>query len=163
LKVRPLSQTVLHLRQKIDPAARYAPVWPDGIVAAAFEPQRHASAARALLNAAYTPGGGDVLEFEAWWPALAADPEYRPDLCVVALDAGNGELAGFAQCWSLGFIKDIAVSDAWRGRGLGQALMQEVFARFQARGIFEVDLKVHADNPSGAARFYQSLGMVTVA
>ena len=50
-----------------------------------------------------------------------------------------------------------------RGRGLGRALMQEIFARFQARGIFEVDLKVHADNPSGAAGFYQSLGMVPVA
>ncbi len=154
--------SAIHLRQRIKPAARYAPRWPDGIVAAAFEPERHARAARDLLNAAYAPGGGDVLAFEDWWPALAADPEYRPDLCFVALEADSGALAGFAQCWSLGYIKDIAVAPAWRGRGLGQALMLEIFERFRTRGIFEIDLKVAADNPSGAAGFYARLGMVAV-
>jgi ribosomal protein S18 acetylase RimI-like enzyme len=155
-----LSANAIHLRKRIDPHAPCQPQWPQGITAQPFEPQRHARAARALLNTAYAPGGGDVLEFETWWAALAADPEYRPDLCFVAADAATGALAGFAQCWSLGFIKDIAIASNWRGRGLGKALMLEIFASFQARGIFEVDLKMAADNPSGAARFYTALGMV---
>ena len=156
-------QTAIHLRKHIDRAAHYEPHWPEGIATTGFEPQRHARAARALLNIAYTPGGGDVLAFEAWWPALIADPEYRPDLCFIALDSGTGELAGFAQCWSLGFVKDIAIAARWRGRGLGRALMVEVFRTFQARGIFELDLKVAADNPSDAAGFYEGLGMVELA
>ena len=40
--------------------------------------------------------------------------------------------------------------------------MTEIFKTFQARGIYELDLKVAADNPSGAARFYQGLGMVEI-
>ncbi|WP_417476966.1 GNAT family N-acetyltransferase [Maricaulis sp.] len=152
----------IHLRKQIDPAGRYAPDWPDGIVPARFDPQRHARAARDLLNIAYTPGGGDVIAFQDWWPALVADPEYRPDLCFIVLDIATGQPAGFAQCWSLGFVKDIAIAARWRGRGLGRALMAQVFATFQARGIYEVDLRVAADNPSGAARFYQGLGMVEI-
>tara|TARA_R110002051_G_scaffold48299_2_gene94923 strand:- start:13438 stop:13938 length:501 start_codon:yes stop_codon:yes gene_type:complete len=157
-----LLRTAIHLRKRIDPAADYVPRWPVGIEAATFDPLHHGRAARALLNDAYAPGGGDVLAFEDWWPALSADPEYRPDLCFVALDAASGELAGFAQCWSLGYIKDIAVAPARRRHGLGRALMQKIFRTFQARGIFEVDLKVAADNPSGAAGFYARLGMVEV-
>tara|TARA_R110002073_G_scaffold303658_1_gene472103 strand:- start:3342 stop:3818 length:477 start_codon:yes stop_codon:yes gene_type:complete len=157
-----LAPIAIHLRKHIDPAARYVPCWPDGIVRADFDQQGHARAARNLLNTAYAEGGGDVLAFKDWWPALAADPEYRPDLCFIALDAGTGEPAGFAQCWSLGFVKDIAVAARWRGRGLGRALMTEIFKTFQARGIYEVDLKVAAGNPSGAAHFYQSLGMVEI-
>jgi ribosomal protein S18 acetylase RimI-like enzyme len=161
-KVKIVSATAIHLRQRIDPAARYAPHWPDGTGPAIFEPQHHARAARDLLNIAYAAGGGDVLAFEDWWPALLADPEYRPELCFVALDAETGELAGFAQCWSLGFIKDIAIAARWRRRGLGRALMLEIFRNFQARGIYEVDLKVAADNPSRAVGFYEELGMVEV-
>lgn len=156
-------RTAIHLRKHIDPAADYAPRWPDGIETTAFDPLHHGRAARALLNDAYAPGGGDVFAFEDWWPVLSADPEYRSDLCFVALDAANGALAGFAQCWSLGYIKDIAIAPAWRRHGLGRALMQEIFRTFQARGIFKVDLKVTADNPSGAAEFYSSLGMVEMA
>ncbi len=40
--------------------------------------------------------------------------------------------------------------------------MLEIFRTFQARGIYEIDLKVAANNPSGAARFYEGLGMVEV-
>lgn len=155
-----MAATAIHLHKHIDPAADYAPRWPAGIAPTGFQPHRHARAARTLLNDAYRDGGGDVLAFEAWWPALSADPEYRPDLCFVALDARTGTLAGFAQCWSLGFVKDIAVMPAWRRHGLGRALMQQIFRTFQARGIFEVDLKLAADNPSGAAAFYARLGMV---
>ncbi|WP_417485132.1 GNAT family N-acetyltransferase [Maricaulis salignorans] len=155
-----MAPTAIHLRKHIDPAEHYEPCWPQGVRPTRFDPHHHARAARALLNIAYTPGGGDVIAFQDWWPALTADPEYRPDLCFIALDAATGEPAGFAQCWSLGFIKDIAVKARWRGRGLGRALMLQVFATFQARGIYEIDLKVAADNPSGAARFYAGLGMV---
>ncbi|WP_417491790.1 GNAT family N-acetyltransferase [Maricaulis sp.] len=155
-----MAPVAIHLRKHIDPATHYTPIWPDGLVLSRFEPQRHARAARALLNDAYAGGGGDVLAFETWWPALTADPEYRPELCFVAIDSATGALAGFAQCWSLGFVKDIAVAVPWRGRGLGRAMMTEIFRSFQLLGVTELDLKVAADNPSQALGFYQRLGMV---
>jgi ribosomal protein S18 acetylase RimI-like enzyme len=155
-----MAPVAIHLRKHIDPATHYTPIWPAGLVRAEFEPRRHARAARALLNAAYAEGGGDVLDFETWWAALTADPEYRPELCFVAIDDATGALAGFAQCWSLGFVKDIAIAAPWRGRGLGRALMTEISRSFQLLGVTELDLKVAADNPSGAAGFYQRIGMV---
>jgi ribosomal protein S18 acetylase RimI-like enzyme len=158
-----LTASVILLRKAIDPAASYPSDWPQGIVGVEFEPEQHARAARELLNTAYAPGGGNVLSFQDWWPALAGDAEYRPDLCFVALDAASGAMAGFAQCWSLGFIKDIAIAPAWRRHGLGKALMQAIFTRFQQRGIYAIDLKVTADNPSGAGAFYRALGMVEVS
>jgi len=50
----------------------------------------------------------------------------------------------------------------WRGRGVGLALMAEIFAAFHGRGATTVELKVEADNPSGAVRFYERLGMVRI-
>lgn len=161
-KARHLPPIAIHLRKHIEPDGQYAPHWPSGTILTAFEQERHARPARGLLNIAYAAGGGSVLDFDDWWPALASDAEYRPDLCFVALDSRSGALAAFAQCWSLGFIKDIAVAAAWRRRGLGKAMMLEIFRTFQARGILEIDLRVTADNPSRAPEFYASLGMVEV-
>jgi ribosomal protein S18 acetylase RimI-like enzyme len=68
-------------------------------------------------------------------------------------------VAGVAQCWTEGFVKDLAVRPAFRGRGLGEALLHAVFAEFARRGVREVRLKVDADNPTGAVRLYERVGM----
>ena len=99
------------------------------------------------------------MAFEEWWPAVEGDTEFDPALCLVLTETASGALAGFAQCWNSGFVKDIGVRPGLRRLGLGRALMAEVFRIFQARGIGEVRLKVHADNPSGAPAFYRALGM----
>jgi ribosomal protein S18 acetylase RimI-like enzyme len=64
-----------------------------------------------------------------------------------------------AQCWTEGFVKDLAVRPAFRGRGLGEALLRAVFAEFARRRIARVRLKVDADNPTGAVRLYRRVGM----
>lgn len=138
------------------------PSLPPGFAFTPFDVAHHARAARALLNAAYARGGGDVLDFEAWWPAVESDEEYDPALCFVLTRTATSELAGFAQCWASGFVKDIGVQPDLRRRGLGRALMLEIFRAFQASGIAEVRLKVQADNPSGAPVFCRTLGMETV-
>ena len=122
-----------------------------------------AQAARALLNDAYRKGGGAVEDFGAWWPALQSDSEFDPALCFVALDKETGVMAAFAQCWTSGFIKDIAVAAPWRRKALGRALMHRIFQAFKSRGAAQVELKVQADNPHGALAFYASLGMQAVA
>lgn len=154
--------SILLMRMKLGPAPLPAPVLPACYAFTPFDAARHARPARELLNAAYAGGGGDVLAFEDWWPAVESDAEFDPALCLALTETASGAMAGFAQCWSSGFVKDIGVRPGLRRLGLGRALMTEVFRIFQARGIFEVCLKVHADNPSGAPAFYRALGMVDV-
>jgi ribosomal protein S18 acetylase RimI-like enzyme len=150
---------VLRFRKSLGFEAPPQSVWPDGVALAEFDLQRDGLEARDLLNTAYAPGGGEILDFQAWAMRLRGDAEYDPELCFAVRDIASGRMAGFAQCWTSAFIKDIAVAADWRRQGLGHALMAHIFAVFRARGEIAVNLKVEADNPSGAVNFYQSLGM----
>jgi ribosomal protein S18 acetylase RimI-like enzyme len=136
-----------------------APAFPAGFTLRTFE-KADARAVHALLETAYWAGGGGADKFSRWWPKLRKDPEFDPALCFLAEDADG--LAGVAQCWTSGFVKDLAVHPRARKRGLGRALMLTVFAAFRARGWEHVDLKVQADNPSGAVALYRALGMEVV-
>jgi ribosomal protein S18 acetylase RimI-like enzyme len=133
------------------------PVWPQGFAIAAFRPE-YAEAVHALLNGAYAKGGGSVAPFPTWWEQLQTDGEYDPELVLLARHSG-GALVGVAQCWTSAFIKDLAVAEEWRGRGLGAALLQHAFNVFWTRGAPWVGLKVDNDNPSGAERLYRQVGM----
>ncbi|MCC5996675.1 MAG: GNAT family N-acetyltransferase [Oceanicaulis sp.] len=135
---------------------------PPGVVWALFDAALHAQAARVLLNDAYREGGGAVEDFETWWPVLLGDSEFDPALCFVALGKEDGAMAAFAQCWTSGYVKDIAVAVRWRRKALGRALMRRIFQAFKSRGVGQVELKVEADNPHGALAFYESLGMQAV-
>ena len=72
-----------------------------------------------------------------------------------------GDPVGLAQCWTSGFIKDLAVVPPWRGRGIGDALLAEVFLEFRNRGLPHVDLKVGAAN-APALSVYRRAGMIEV-
>lgn len=150
-------QFIIRLRRSLSEPLPL-PLWPEGIRLIAFDPDRHAKDFHALLEAAYARGGGSVEAFPVWWTGLKEDAEYDPDLCLVAVD-GRDELVGVMQCWTSGYIKDVAVKSEYRGKGLGSALLLHAFRMFQERGAAFVDLKVEADNPSGALRLYRSHGM----
>jgi ribosomal protein S18 acetylase RimI-like enzyme len=47
----------------------------------------------------------------------------------------------------------------WRRRGIGEALLATVFAEFFRRGEHRVALGVDAENPTGATRLYERVGM----
>jgi ribosomal protein S18 acetylase RimI-like enzyme len=136
------------------------PAWPAGFHLRAFSAE-DAPAAHHLMQTAYAQGGGSVGAFEAWWPGLRDDAEFDASLCFLAID-GAGEIAGVAQCWTSGFIKDLVVHPRARRRGLAEALMLTAFQAFRRRGASHVDLKVETDNPTGAVRLYRRLGMVEV-
>ena len=138
-----------------------APVWPPGSRLHPFEPERHSKAAHALLVQAYGNGGGSVDHFESWWTVLNGDPEYDPAVFFLAVDAQE-RIVRLAQCWTGAFLKDLAVADEWRRKGLGQALLLHAFNVFRLRGASHFDLKVEDNNPSGAGRLYRRLGMTEV-
>lgn len=149
---------ILRLRKSLA-EPQPAPVWPAGITLAplaAVAPQ----ALHAILTQAYANGFGSVPAFDIWWPQLAGDSEFDPDLVFVATDP-SGVPVAVALCWNSGFIKDIAVSPDQRGKGLGEALLRAAFHACQQHGLPHVDLKVVAANAI-ALRLYRRVGMVEV-
>ena len=59
-----------------------------------------------------------------------------------------------------GYIYDLYVEPAWRGHGVGRALLEAAEAASRARGDAELGLTV-ADHNQGAKRLYHALGFVT--
>ena len=53
------------------------------------------------------------------------------------------------------------VNEAWRRRGLGEALLRHSFLTFRARGSEGVELKVESQN-LGAICLYERVGMRVV-
>jgi ribosomal protein S18 acetylase RimI-like enzyme len=145
----------IRLRKDLDTPVT-APNWPEGIAPVAFaavDPRQ----LHAVLDQAFP---GLVPRFKDWYGNLTSDTEFDPALCVPALTE-DGSVAGFVQCWTSGFIKDLAVAPGHRGKGVGAALMQHAFALFAARGMSHVDLKVEPGEEP-ARRLYARLGMVEV-
>ncbi|WP_244522962.1 GNAT family N-acetyltransferase [Devosia sp. YR412] len=118
-------------------------------------------ALHAILETAYANGFGSVPAFADWWLSITSDEEYDPALVFIAADETDQPI-GLALCWTGGFIKDIAVSQPWRGKGIGESLLHAVFAAFKHRGLEHVDLKVMAAN-APAICLYHRVGMVEVA
>jgi ribosomal protein S18 acetylase RimI-like enzyme len=150
---------VIRLRRHLAALDAVDTHWPSGFRPAplsAVEP----AALHLLLDSSYRNGFGAVPPFAQWWLAVTADAEFDPDLVFIAL-ADTGALAGMALCWSSAFIKDLAVAEDHRGKGVGAALLRSAFAAFQRHGASHVDLKVMAGN-AAALRLYQSLGMTEV-
>jgi ribosomal protein S18 acetylase RimI-like enzyme len=58
---------------------------------------------------------------------------------------------------AVGWIVQVGVMPAVRGRGLGRALITEALSRMAADGEREAWLNVNVDNP-GAAQLYRRLG-----
>jgi mycothiol synthase len=58
-----------------------------------------------------------------------------------------------------GYVGAIGVRPAWRGKGLGKALLQRTFAEFWRRGTTRVTLDVDAQNTTGAVALYERVGM----
>ncbi|WP_256576752.1 MULTISPECIES: N-acetyltransferase [unclassified Pseudomonas] len=132
--------------------------WPNGIGLATYRTEL-APAVHRLMELGYREGGGRVPTLEHWQAQFEIDPEYDPTLCLIASDAEG--IVGVAQCWTSSYLKNLVVHPRLQGRGLGRALLLEVFRVFRARHEGFVDLKVLEDNLR-AQRLYESAGMYVV-
>ena len=100
--------------------------------------------------------------YEEWRKRVYGWRNFDPSLVPVAWD--GDEIAGVSlnypkRMGDWGWIGSIGVRPAWRGRGLGLALLHESFARFRRIGETAVALGVDAENPTGATRLYERAGM----
>jgi ribosomal protein S18 acetylase RimI-like enzyme len=135
---------------------------PDGIAFRTFEPA-DAAAVHRLLDDSYRAWDDRYVPMthEAWVSWMTGDSEFDPRVWWLAERAGK--LVGCALHWDSGWLKDIVVAPAERGRGLGAALVGQGLAEFSRRGLSNVGLKVDPSNPTGAVRLYERLGFATVS
>lgn len=135
------------------------PQWPEGITLAAFS-EADAAACHKVLLRAYAQGGGNIVSaFDDWWRSTGSDPEFDPELVMVA-KAEDGAIVGLAICWTSSFVKDIVVDPTFQRRGVGKALLLSAFAALKRRGHSRIGLKLEAENASGARPLYDRLGFV---
>jgi ribosomal protein S18 acetylase RimI-like enzyme len=83
------------------------------------------------------------------------DSEFEAGLCFCAVR--EGELVGFALCWTSNFVKDLVVHPLSRSQGTGAALLSTALHAFRGRGAAVAALKVQATNHR-ARRLYERLG-----
>jgi mycothiol synthase len=141
------------------------PKFPEGIELRPFIPGEHDVAVWHAQNEAWRDhwGSHDVT-LENWKRDRLEDPEFEPALWQIAWD--GDEVAGFSfnrYRMGIGWIRTLGVRRPWRKRGLGEALLLQSFGEFYRRGTKTIGLGVDAQNPTGATRLYQKVGMYTAS
>jgi mycothiol synthase len=141
------------------------PSWPDGFtvrssVAGQDEPAVYA----AVEDAFQDHWSMGPTSYEEWLKRNAADG-FEPSLWFQVIDAASGEIAAVAVCryyGEVGWLRYLGVRRTWRRRGLGEALLHHAFDEFYRRGTKTVALGVDAENPTGATRLYERVGMTMI-
>lgn len=99
--------------------------------------------------------------FEEWWKQRSGAPDFDPSLWFLIRD--GEEVAAVVRNEPKrnggGWVDALGVRRPWRGRGLGRALLLYTFAEFYRRGLTRVSLGVDSENPTGATKLYESVGM----
>jgi mycothiol synthase len=131
----------------------FEPGWPAGVT---LETWSDATAPRfhAVYDAAFRERPGFPGWSAAEWIEAVVEEGFRPDWSVLASVPDIGD-AGFVTA-AVGWIDQVGVVPAARGRGLGAALVREALIRMRADGQTHTWLNVSVDNP--AAALYRRLG-----
>ena len=137
------------------------PKFPDGIELRPFIKGEHDVAVWQAQNEAFRDHWGSHDQtLDEWKHSRFEDPEFDPTLWPIAWD--GDQVAGFSLNrfrMGIGWIRTLGVRRPWRKRGLGEALLYHSFGEFYRRGMKTIGLGVDAQNPTGATRLYQKVGM----
>jgi mycothiol synthase len=161
-----LVRHLLTMRLELDrPVAE--PRWPTGITTRRFRPGRDEE--RAWLG--HRHAFADVpthlpLSLEEWVEdRVLRDPAFDPSLTTLATDA-DGDVVGLTVCRAgvegapeEGWVRDLGVAPAWRGRGLGMALLLDALRSFRSRGLTGAALDVDDVTIGAAVRLYERAGL----
>src|SRR5579859_7934555 len=135
------------------------PAWPDGITIRSFNLEHDNHQVWSVVSEAFREHWGMApISFEQW--VANETEEIEPTLSFLAI-AGD-EVAGLSLCkfhMDNGKILWLGVRPQWRKLGLGMALLKRSFAEFYHRGKTKVELRVDAQNLTGATRLYERAGM----
>jgi mycothiol synthase len=136
----------------------------DGVEIRQFEHGQEGEVFRCLHEAFEDHWGDEEDTEEGWIHRQMAEDRLFPDLWLLAWQ--GSELAGALTARPVavqepthGFVGELGVRRAFRGRGIGEALLRESFVRFYGRGCLGAVLVVDSDSPTGANRLYERVGM----
>jgi len=138
------------------------PVLPDGLVVDELRDDEYEAFFDALNEAFAEHWEWHPEPFEKWLERRRGQhrDEHGPVWFVVrdgdqlaAVTRNDANVAGG------GYVGAIGVRPAWRGKGLGKALLQRTFAEFWRRGTTRVTLDVDTQNTTGAVALYEHVGM----
>jgi mycothiol synthase len=108
--------------------------------------------------------GATLPELGRWKQERTDAGRYESDLWRLAVD--GDQIVGFVLARphvltdaTSGYVDDLGVVPSWRGRGLGLALLLDVFAALKGRGLVRAALNVDAENATGAVDLYRRAGM----
>ena len=141
------------------------PEWPEGISLRTFERERDERTVYETHQETFSEERDFAPDPFDDWTQWSYRTPFDPNLWFLA--EGDGELAGIALCRprlvgdeTVGWINNLGVRKAWRGRGLGRALLLHAFREFHRRGKRRAGLGVDGDNAT-AIRLYERAGMKT--
>lgn len=149
----------IDLRGSVDPGPAA-----EGIRIAGIEGHHDVVAIHAVLaEALFGEWRGRPDAFEPWWEEATQSPNHDPTLWLLA--TAEGEPAGAltaSTSGGRGWVDEIGVLSAFRGRGIGAALLRRSFAAFARRAVRWGMVNVDAENPTGATALYERVGMRAV-
>lgn len=151
-----------HLRRALREPVPPAPL-PAGFALRPLAGVSEVAAAVALHRAAFESENMT----EVWRLRIVRSPHYSPNLDVVAT-APNGRLAAFCLCWLdrtdagriAGQVEPLGVHPAFKGLGLGRAVLLEGLRRMREAGAAEAHIEVDSVN-AAARRLYTVHGAFT--
>jgi len=152
-----------HLRMQIEMESAFAPpMWPDGCSLRTINPGRDDRLVFEFVDQAFARPDRIPPTFERWQAYMQRSDHFIPELWFL-LFCGH-ELIAVALCFDYqvyGWVRQLAVKEDWRRRGVGTAMLQHVFGVFFNRGRRRVALGVESQNERATA-LYERIGMQRV-
>jgi mycothiol synthase len=162
LEERGYTRTRTFFRMTIDLADGYpAPTTPEGIEIRPFRSGEDDREVHATIAESFA----DHFRFapephEEWVSRRMGHPNFDPSLWLVAWEGESMAAAILPfQFGDLSWVRELGVREAYRGRGIGKALLLASFRMFEERGSKRVSLGVDAGNATGATELYEKAGM----
>ena len=136
-----------------------APQWVKGITLRTAIPGEDDHLIYEFIQHTFEKPGRTAPSFEGWSNTMLGASNFRSDLWFLAFH--EKELVGANLCFAYpeyGWVRQLGVEPAWRGKGIGAALLQHAFCVFYEMGYTSAGLGVEAENLN-AFHLYERVGM----
>lgn len=137
---------------------------PSGVTIRPFDPDSEVRTMYELMEETFAEHWGKRPFAYDDWLMILDRSDYDPGLWLMA--EVDGVIAGGLIAKVVdgkGFVDDLGVLKAFRGRGIGAALLTRSFEAFRSKGYPSVMLNVDSGNETGAVRLYERVGMRVTA
>jgi len=135
------------------------PDWSAGITLRTANPEMDGGEIHALIEAAFAWPDRTPTTFDEWVEFMMRPDIFNPDIWYLAI--ADGKIVGTCLCFAypdIGWVRQLAVDEGWRRRGLGTAFLRHAFSEFKRQGYKKAGLVVAGDNPD-AYNMYKKAGM----